>query len=78
MKLTHPLDQSHKQVAFQGVAVLIGIVEGNVAGEQDTRVYNWYLTQDLCTVVFLDARTGREYTARGLDLEGFQPTKVYY
>ncbi|KAG9018678.1 GTPase-activating protein S13 [Tulasnella sp. 427] len=63
-----------ERLQVPGVAVLIGIVEGETMGEK--RAYNWYLTQDLCTVAFLEPRTGREYTARGLDLEGFRPTSA--
>ncbi|KIO17539.1 hypothetical protein M407DRAFT_12312 [Tulasnella calospora MUT 4182] len=65
-----------QRVPIRGIAVLIGVVEGETMGEK--RAYNWYLTQDLCSVAFLDAQTGREYTARGLDLEGFRPNSVYY
>lgn len=60
---------------FQGVKVLFGIVEGET--KEEKRAYNWTLTQDLCSVVFLDSQTGREYTARWLELEGFSLTSVH-
>lgn len=56
--------------------VLFGVVEGEKMGVK--QAYNWLLTQDLCSVIFVDAQTGREYTARGVDLEGFSPTSVFY
>ncbi|KAG9051678.1 hypothetical protein FS837_000067 [Tulasnella sp. UAMH 9824] len=60
---------------FQGVKVLFGIVEGETKGEK--RAYNWTFTQDLCSVIFLDPQTGREYTTQWTELEGFSPTSVH-
>ncbi|KIO20974.1 hypothetical protein M407DRAFT_132392 [Tulasnella calospora MUT 4182] len=63
-----------ERIGVPGVRVLFGVVEGAIRGEK--RAYNWALTQDLCSVIFLDPQTGREYTARGLELKGFSPTSV--
>lgn len=54
----------------QGYGILCGLVFGKTATERGAFV--WYLSQDLCSPVFLDPRTGQEYTGRALEIMGFE------
>lgn len=56
----------------RGFGVLIGIIYG--AAKEEPRAYNWYLTDDMCSLVFFDPQTGKEYSAAALDGVGFEPT----
>lgn len=60
------------QPEIPGFGVLFGIIYGEARTER--KAYNWYLTQDMCSLVFFDTQTGKEYCAAALDRSGFEPT----
>ncbi|KIO26697.1 hypothetical protein M407DRAFT_24010 [Tulasnella calospora MUT 4182] len=55
-------------------SILFGIIYGEA--KTGPRAYNWYLTQDMRSLIFFDAQTGKEYTTEALDAFGFEPTFV--
>ncbi|KAG8917505.1 hypothetical protein FRC01_002402, partial [Tulasnella sp. 417] len=55
-----------------GFGVLFGIVYGATPNER--KAYNWYLTDDMLSLVFFDPQTGKEYSSGALDASGFVPT----
>ncbi|KIO23021.1 carbohydrate-binding module family 13 protein [Tulasnella calospora MUT 4182] len=55
-----------------GYSVLFGIIYGQ--DRRGSKAYNWYLSRDMGSLVFLDAQTNREYTTTSLDNLGFEPT----
>lgn len=58
-------------VEIPGFGVLFGIIYGETKKER--KAYNWYLTDDMCSLVFFDPQTGKEYSAAALDRSGFEP-----
>lgn len=60
----------------QGVSVLFGIIYGEP--KKGPKAYNWYLTADMCSLVFFDAQIGQEYSPAALDGLDFKPTFVTF
>ncbi|KAG9049470.1 hypothetical protein FS837_010163 [Tulasnella sp. UAMH 9824] len=58
-------------VEIRGFGVLFGIIYGEA--KKELRAYNWYLTDDMCLLIFFDPLTGREYSTEALDRSGFEP-----
>lgn len=57
---------------IRGFAILFGMVYGEA--RRGPKAYNWYLMNDMCSLVFFDPQTGKEYSVAGLDGFGFEPT----
>lgn len=60
------------QADVRGYSVLFGIIYGEA--NKGPRAYNWYLSADMCSLVFFDAQSGNEYGPAALDSFGFEPT----
>lgn len=58
-------------VEIRGFGVLFGIVYGEA--KKELKAYNWYLTDDMFSLIFFDPVTGREYSAEALNGSGFEP-----
>lgn len=56
----------------RGFGILFGIIYGGA--RRGPKAYNWYLTSDMCSLVFFDTQPGKEYTAAALNGFGFEPT----
>lgn len=54
-----------------GFGILFGIIYGEA--RKGPKAYNWYLTEDMRSLVFFDPQTGREYSTAALDDFGFEP-----
>jgi len=67
---------SSKVMGIEGYAVLFGVVGGET--HAGSTAYNWYLTDDLCEIVFLDPLNGRELTSKGLQKRGFHAEWAIY
>ncbi|KAG8941219.1 hypothetical protein FRC04_004671 [Tulasnella sp. 424] len=57
-------------------SVLFGVVYGNA--RRGPKAYNWYLSNDLHDLVFLDSQTGREFTPAAMNAFGFEPTMAIF
>ncbi|KAG8916526.1 hypothetical protein FRC01_003011, partial [Tulasnella sp. 417] len=55
-----------------GFGVLSGIIYGEARNER--KAYNWCLTDDMLSLIFIDPQTGKEYTSAALDVSNFAPT----
>lgn len=56
----------------RGFSILFGSIYGDA--KKGPKAYNWYLTSDMCSLVFFDPQTGKEYSAAALDELGFEPS----
>ncbi|KAG8902660.1 hypothetical protein FRC01_009518, partial [Tulasnella sp. 417] len=57
---------------IRGYSILFGIIYGEA--RKGPKAYNWYLSPDMCSLVFFDAQSGKEYGPAALDGFGFEPT----
>lgn len=60
----------------QGYGLLFGLLYGQA--EQGPTAYNWYLSQDLESLVFFDPQTGTEYMPPTLKKRGFRPSFIVF
>lgn len=67
-----PTMRSTQSPQILGFGVLFGIVYGEA--KKGPKAYNWYLMTDMCSLVFFDPQTGKEYSAAALNAFGFEPT----
>ncbi|KIO17417.1 hypothetical protein M407DRAFT_172304 [Tulasnella calospora MUT 4182] len=64
------------QADVPGFSVLFGIIYGEAP--KGPRAYNWYLSPDMCSLVFFDAQIGKEYCTAALNELGFEPTLAIF
>lgn len=60
------------QADVRGYSVLFGMIYGEA--RRGPKAYNWYISRDMCSLLFFDAQSGKEYSPAALDGFGFEPT----
>lgn len=70
-EIIHSWARERFPTEIRGFGILFGIIYGEA--EKGPKAYNWYLTEDMRSLVFFDPQTGREYSTAALDEFGFEP-----